>query len=78
MVSLFHALAGCVVGGHIPTVTKIYVIYHGQFILAVALDVVQVHTSKKRLTHCKPLVNHAASASTSPMMADAALAFPNV
>jgi hypothetical protein len=74
---LFHALAGCVAGGHILTPTRIYVFCHGQFILAVALGVVRKHTSKKKPTHYKLLVNHAASASTSLMMAAAALGFPN-
>jgi hypothetical protein len=77
MVFLFHALAGYVAGGLIPAPIKTYVICHGQFILAVAPGVVRRHTNKKKPTHCKPLVNHAASASTSPMMAVAVLDFPN-
>jgi hypothetical protein len=72
MVYPFHALAGYAAGGLIPAPIKTYVICHGQFILAVALGVVRRHTSKKRSTHYKPLANHAASASTSPKMADAA------
>ena len=77
MVSLSHALAGYVDGGHILTPTRICAFCHGQFILAAVLGVVRKHTSKKKPTHYKPLANHAASASTSPMMAAAALGFPN-
>jgi hypothetical protein len=77
MVYPFHALAGCAAGGHMLTPTKIYAICHGQFIWAVALGAVQKHTSKKKPMHYKPLVNHAANASTSPAMAAAALGFPN-
>jgi hypothetical protein len=78
MVYPFHALAGYAAGGVIPAPIKIYASCHGQSILAVALDVVQRHTSRKRPMHYKPLVNHAASASTSLTMAAAALGFPNV
>ena len=77
MVYLFHVLAGYVAGGLIQAPTRICASCHGQFILAVALGVVQRHTSKKRPTHYSPLVNHAASASTSPTMAAAASGFPN-
>ena len=77
MVSLFHALVGYAGGGHILTPTKTYAICRGLFILAVAPGVARRHTSKKKPTHYKLLVNHAASASTSLMMAAAASGFPN-
>ena len=77
MVYLFHALVGYAAGGLIQAPTRICASCHGQFILAVALGVVQRHTSKKKPTHYRPPVNHAASASTSLMMAAAALGFPN-
>ena len=51
MVYLFHALAGCAAGGHILTPTKICVICHGLFILAVAPDAARRHTNKKKPTH---------------------------
>jgi hypothetical protein len=70
-VYLFHALAGYAVGGRIRTATKIYAFCHGLFILAVALGVAQKHMSRKKLTHYMPLVNHAVSVFTSPMMAAA-------
>ena len=78
MMYLLDALADCVGGGHILTPTKTCVICHGLFILAAALDVVRRHTNKKKPTHYSPLVSHAASASTSPMMVAAALGSPNV
>jgi hypothetical protein len=77
MVYLFHALAGCVDGGRIPTATKTCASCRDLFILAAALGVERRHTSKKRSTHYKPLVNHAASAYTSPIMAVAGLASLN-
>ena len=77
MVYPFHALAGYAAGGLIPAPIKIYAFCHGLFILAVALGVVLRHTSKKKPTHYRPLVNHAASASTSLTMAAAASGFPN-
>ena len=77
MAYLFHALVGCAGGGVIPAPIKTCVICHGQFILAVALDAARKHTSKKKPTHYKLLVNHAANASTSLTMVAAALGFPN-
>jgi hypothetical protein len=71
MVYLFHALAVYAVGGRIPTPTRIYVICRGLFILAVALDVVQVHTNKKRSTHYMPLVYHVVNVYTLQTMAAA-------
>jgi hypothetical protein len=77
MASLFHALVGCVAGGRILTATKTCAFCHGQFILAVALGVVQRHTSKKRSTHYMLLVYHVVNASTLQMMAAAGLGFLN-
>ena len=77
MAYLFHALVGYVGGGHILIPTKIYAICRDLFILAVALDVVRRHMSKKKPMHYRLPVNHAASASTSLMMAAAALDFLN-
>jgi hypothetical protein len=71
MVYLFHALAVYAVGGRIPTPTRIYVICRDLFILAVALDVVQVHTNKKRSTHYMPLVYHVVNVYTLQTMAAA-------
>ena len=77
MMYLFHALAGYAAGGHILTPTRICAICHDLFISAVALDVARRHTSKKKPTHYKPLVNHAANVSTSPIVAAAVLGSPN-
>jgi hypothetical protein len=51
MVYPFHALAGYAAGELIRTPIKTCAFCHGQFILAVALGVVQRHTSKKKPTH---------------------------